>query len=246
MLSTSPSRRRGRGEGAAAAAAAAATATAGPDATSHTATNSTGGRTGEGTTDESMQVADDSLASSQQPVLRSSLQKGAISTGNFSDESQLVSSGTQQSQDVDSQAQSANVRRLHFDDELDPTATNSASSKSGTTSSGAGVDDVVDEDELERGTAGTSSLGTLSQRAVSVLTGRSRRRKRAMSRASRDRAVLNSLGFREELKRDYDWLASWGIALSNIGFLQGTFFGVITALSTGEQPAPRPPPECTR
>ena len=65
---------------------------------------------------------------------------------------------------------------------------------------------------------------------------------------------LAALGFEEELTRDFDFWASWGVALCNIGFLPGAFFhspccyerlshstlniagtflGVITALDTG-------------
>ncbi|KAL8292658.1 hypothetical protein RQP46_001270 [Phenoliferia psychrophenolica] len=44
---------------------------------------------------------------------------------------------------------------------------------------------------------------------------------------------LAALGFEEELSRDFDFWASWGVAVCNIGFLPGTFLGVLTALDTG-------------
>ncbi|GAA5995300.1 uncharacterized protein JCM10292_005088 [Rhodotorula paludigena] len=48
-----------------------------------------------------------------------------------------------------------------------------------------------------------------------------------------DRKRLAALGFEEELTRDYDFWASWGIALCNIGGLPGTVLGVLTALEKG-------------
>ncbi|GAA6056973.1 hypothetical protein JCM3770_001993 [Rhodotorula araucariae] len=44
---------------------------------------------------------------------------------------------------------------------------------------------------------------------------------------------LAELGFDEELARDYDFFASFGISLCNIGGLPGTVLGVLTALSAG-------------
>ncbi|GAA5963162.1 hypothetical protein JCM8115_001040 [Rhodotorula mucilaginosa] len=48
-----------------------------------------------------------------------------------------------------------------------------------------------------------------------------------------DRKKLAALGFEEELTRDYDFWASWGIALCNIGGLPGCVLGVLTALEAG-------------
>ncbi|GAA5984441.1 hypothetical protein JCM10908_003347 [Rhodotorula pacifica] len=48
-----------------------------------------------------------------------------------------------------------------------------------------------------------------------------------------DRKKLAALGFEEELTRDYDFWASWGIALCNIGGLPGCTLGVLTALEAG-------------
>ncbi|GJN93235.1 hypothetical protein Rhopal_006282-T1 [Rhodotorula paludigena] len=48
-----------------------------------------------------------------------------------------------------------------------------------------------------------------------------------------DQKRLAALGFEEELSRDYDFWASWGIALCNIGGLPGTVLGVLTALEKG-------------
>ncbi|BGP42977.1 hypothetical protein JCM10449v2_006992 [Rhodotorula kratochvilovae] len=44
---------------------------------------------------------------------------------------------------------------------------------------------------------------------------------------------LAELGFDEELTRDYDFFASFGISLCNIGGLPGTTLGVLTALEAG-------------
>ncbi|GAA6044220.1 hypothetical protein JCM8097_002269 [Rhodosporidiobolus ruineniae] len=44
---------------------------------------------------------------------------------------------------------------------------------------------------------------------------------------------LAALGFEEELSRDYDFFASFGIAICNIGALPGTTLGVLTAFRTG-------------
>ncbi|GAA5900155.1 hypothetical protein JCM6882_002628 [Rhodosporidiobolus microsporus] len=48
-----------------------------------------------------------------------------------------------------------------------------------------------------------------------------------------DKKRLASLGFEEELHRDYDFWASWGISMCNIGALPGTTLGVLTAFRTG-------------
>ncbi|GAA5865779.1 hypothetical protein JCM1840_003257 [Sporobolomyces johnsonii] len=48
-----------------------------------------------------------------------------------------------------------------------------------------------------------------------------------------DKKRLAALGFEEELHRDYDFWASFGISLCNIGGLPGTVLGVLTALETG-------------
>ncbi|BGP34969.1 hypothetical protein JCM10296v2_006793 [Rhodotorula toruloides] len=48
-----------------------------------------------------------------------------------------------------------------------------------------------------------------------------------------DKKRLAALGFDEELSRDYDFFASWGISLCNIGGLPGTVLGVLTALEAG-------------
>ncbi|GAA5824675.1 hypothetical protein JCM11251_005297 [Rhodosporidiobolus azoricus] len=48
-----------------------------------------------------------------------------------------------------------------------------------------------------------------------------------------DKKRLASLGFEEELNRDYDFWASMGISLCNIGALPGTTLGVLTAFRAG-------------
>ncbi|GAA6012779.1 hypothetical protein JCM10207_005357 [Rhodosporidiobolus poonsookiae] len=48
-----------------------------------------------------------------------------------------------------------------------------------------------------------------------------------------DKKRLAALGFEEELSRDYDFFASWGISICNIGALPGTTLGVLTAFRTG-------------
>ncbi|CEQ39368.1 SPOSA6832_00890 [Sporobolomyces salmonicolor] len=48
-----------------------------------------------------------------------------------------------------------------------------------------------------------------------------------------DKKRLAALGFEEELHRDYDFWASFGVSLCNIGGLPGTVLGVLTALETG-------------
>ncbi|KAK4704983.1 hypothetical protein P7C70_g1220, partial [Phenoliferia sp. Uapishka_3] len=48
-----------------------------------------------------------------------------------------------------------------------------------------------------------------------------------------EKSRLAALGFEEELTRDFDFFASWGVAICNIGFLPGTFLGVLTALDYG-------------
>ncbi|GAA5899863.1 uncharacterized protein JCM6883_006013 [Sporobolomyces salmoneus] len=53
------------------------------------------------------------------------------------------------------------------------------------------------------------------------------------ARKNPDKKRLAALGFEEELQRDYDFWASFGISLCNIGGLPGTVLGVLTALQTG-------------
>ncbi|BGP19556.1 hypothetical protein JCM10213_000156 [Rhodosporidiobolus nylandii] len=48
-----------------------------------------------------------------------------------------------------------------------------------------------------------------------------------------DKKRLASLGYDEEMDRSYDFWASWGLSLCNIGALPGTTLGVLTALRTG-------------
>jgi hypothetical protein len=38
-----------------------------------------------------------------------------------------------------------------------------------------------------------------------------------------DKKKLASMGYEEELNRDYDFWASWGISICNIGALPGAF-----------------------
>ncbi|KAM0752190.1 hypothetical protein T439DRAFT_287531 [Meredithblackwellia eburnea MCA 4105] len=48
-----------------------------------------------------------------------------------------------------------------------------------------------------------------------------------------ERSRLAALGFEEELSRDFDFWAQFGVAICNIGFLPGTFLGSLSAMEYG-------------
>ena len=71
-------------------------------------------------------------------------------------------------------------------------------------------------ERLDSNTSGTQDPGTLE-------SGMSRPSwKKGSGRVSNfEKTRLAALGFEEELTRDFDFWANWGVALSNIGFLPG-------------------------
>lgn len=71
----------------------------------------------------------------------------------------------------------------------------------------------------------TSSAGTRSWGGI--------KSKKKTVKGTPEGRRLAALGFEEELSRTFDFWASWGIGMSNIGFMPGTFWGFMTAMETG-------------
>lgn len=72
----------------------------------------------------------------------------------------------------------------------------------------------------------SSSLSFLSSFGLS-------KRRTIKQEGSEEKQRLNELGYVQELKRDYDFLSSLGVGLANVGFVPGTYLGVLTASEIG-------------
>ncbi|GAA5986317.1 hypothetical protein JCM5350_002979 [Sporobolomyces pararoseus] len=88
---------------------------------------------------------------------------------------------------------------------------------------------VGDDKELGANSGGTSSASHAFDPTATIRSWKSS----LTARKNPDEKRLAALGFEEELQRDYDFWASFGISLCNIGGLPGTVLGVLTALQTG-------------
>ncbi|GAA6008097.1 hypothetical protein JCM11491_001882 [Sporobolomyces phaffii] len=88
---------------------------------------------------------------------------------------------------------------------------------------------VGDDKEVGVASGATSSAGHGFDPTATIRSWKSS----LTGRRNPDKKRLAALGFEEELQRDYDFWASFGISLCNIGGLPGTVLGVLTALQTG-------------